>query len=94
MSVYAKTRKRMLVEMLHEHGIIISYARVLEVSAQLGDAAVSMYMKDGVVCPATDVNNARLDMFARKQRPYQAIPPTRSALLQHVKLASYQAGCV
>ena len=94
MSVYAKTRKRMLVEMLHEHGISISYARVLEVSAQLGDASVSKYMKDGVVCPATDVNNARLDMFARKQRPYQAIPPTQSALLQHVTLAAYQAGCV
>ena len=43
---------------------------------------------------ATAVNNARLDMFSRKQRPYQAIPPTRSALLQHVKRASYQAGCV
>ena len=40
---------------------------------------------------ATGVNNARLDMFARKQRPYQAIPPTRSALLQHVKRAAYQA---
>ena len=51
MSVYAKTRKRMLVEMLHEHGISISYDRVLEVSAQLGDAAVSKYMKDGVACP-------------------------------------------
>ena len=43
---------------------------------------------------ATGVNNARLDMFARKQRPYQAIPPTRSALLQHVNRAAYQAGCV
>ena len=51
MSVYAKTRKRMLVEMLHEHGISISYDRVLEVSAQLGDAAVSKYVNDGVVCP-------------------------------------------
>ena len=43
---------------------------------------------------ATCVNNARLDMFARKQRPYEAIPPTRSALLQHVKRAAYQTGCV
>ena len=43
---------------------------------------------------ATGVNNARLDMFARKQRPYQAIPPTRSALLQQVKRAAYQADCV
>ena len=43
---------------------------------------------------ATRVNNARLDVFARMQRPYRAIPPTRSALLQHVKRAAYQAGCV
>lgn len=38
MSVHAKTRKRSLVEMLHEHGRSISYDRVLEISAQLGDA--------------------------------------------------------
>ena len=40
------------------------------------------------------VDDARLDMFARKQRPYEAIPPTRAALLQHVKRAAYQAGCI
>ena len=33
-------------------------------------------------------------MFARKQRPYQAIPSTRSVSLQHVKGAAYQAGCI
>jgi len=49
MSVYAKTRKRLLVEMLHEHGLNIPYGRVLEFSAQLGDAAVSKYMEEGVV---------------------------------------------
>ena len=43
MSVHAKTRKRTLVEMLHEHGISISYDRVLEISAQLGEATVSKY---------------------------------------------------
>ena len=43
---------------------------------------------------ADGVDSARLEMFARKQRPYEAIPPTRAALLQHVKRASYQAGCV
>ncbi|KAJ8386023.1 hypothetical protein AAFF_G00178440 [Aldrovandia affinis] len=46
-----KTRKRKLVEMLNEHGISISYDRVLEISAQLGDATVSKYVEDGVVCP-------------------------------------------
>ncbi|KAH3857789.1 hypothetical protein DPMN_100404 [Dreissena polymorpha] len=50
MSTYAKTRKRLLVEMLHDHGLIISYDSVLEVSAQLGDAAVNRYKNEGVVC--------------------------------------------
>ncbi|XP_050716676.1 uncharacterized protein LOC126998691 [Eriocheir sinensis] len=39
------------------------------------------------------VNEARLDLFARKQIPYEAIPPTRAALLQHTKRSAYQAGC-
>ena len=51
LSVYAKTRKRNLVEMLHQYGLSISYDRVLEVSAQLGDATVSKYVEEGVVCP-------------------------------------------
>ena len=43
---------------------------------------------------ADGVDDARLDMFDRKQRPYEAIPPTQAALLQHVKRAAYQAGCI
>ncbi|KAJ8046458.1 hypothetical protein HOLleu_05132 [Holothuria leucospilota] len=35
MYVFAKTRKKSLVELLHEHGISVSYDRVLEISAQL-----------------------------------------------------------
>ena len=49
---------------------------------------VMMYDKSST---ATRVNNAILDMFARKQRPYQVIPPTRSPLLQHIKRAVYHA---
>ena len=52
MAVYAKTRKRNLVEMLHDHGLCISYDRVLEISAQLGDATVTKYVEEGVVCPS------------------------------------------
>ena len=51
MAVYAKTRKRNLVEMLHDHGMSISYDRVLEISAQFGDATVNKYVEEGVVCP-------------------------------------------
>lgn len=51
LSMYSKTRKRQLVEMLHDNGICISYDRVLEISAKLGDAVVTQYVEDGVVCP-------------------------------------------
>ena len=43
---------------------------------------------------ADGVDEARLDLFARKQKPYEAVPPTRAALIQHTKHAAYQAGCV
>ena len=42
----------------------------------------------------TSVNEARLDLFARKQRAYESIPPTQAALKEHVKRAAYQAGIV
>ena len=38
------------------------------------------------------VNEARLDMFARKQKSYEMIPPSQSALIEHTKRAAYQAG--
>ena len=40
-----------MVELLHDHGLNVSYDRVHEISAQLGGAAVSRYEEDGVVCP-------------------------------------------
>ncbi|KAK3889504.1 hypothetical protein Pcinc_006476 [Petrolisthes cinctipes] len=40
------------------------------------------------------VDEARLDLFARKQRPYDGIPPTSAALIQHVKRSLYQASCI
>lgn len=43
-------------------------------------------------CSVSSVNEARLDLFARKQRPYDLIPPTQSALKEHVKRVAYQAG--
>jgi len=38
----------------------------------------------------TSVNDARLDFFARKQRPYDAIPPKSAPLKLHSKHATYQ----
>ena len=37
--------------MLFENGISISYDRVLQISAQLGEAVITQYFEDGVVCP-------------------------------------------
>lgn len=36
--LYAKTRKRQLIDALFQHGICISYDRVLEISTQLGES--------------------------------------------------------
>ena len=38
------------------------------------------------------VDEARLDLFARKQRQYNAVPPSSTALVQHVKRSVLQAG--
>lgn len=51
MKVFAKTRKRELIDKLHENGISISYDRVLEISGQLGETVVNHYVENGVVCP-------------------------------------------
>ena len=41
-----------------------------------------------------NVNDCRLDLFARKQRTFDSIPPAKAALLEHSKSATYQAACV
>ena len=38
------------------------------------------------------VNEARLDLFAHKQRPYNGIPPSKAALVEHIKMSVLQAG--
>ena len=52
---------------------------------------VKMYDK---TCQAVFVNDARKELFAKKGRAIDRIPPTSSALLQHTKRAAYQAGHV
>ena len=42
--------------------------------------------------PLTSINEAREELFCRKNRSVDRIPPTQNALLQHVKRAVYQAG--
>ena len=58
-------------------------------SKTLEKFVVTMYERS---CTVAGVNAARPDMFARKQKPCETIPPTQAALLQHAKRAAYQAG--
>ena len=39
-----------------------------------------------------DINEARQQLFAKKGRTMDAIPPTKATLLQHIKRAAYQGG--
>ena len=52
---------------------------------------VIMYDRSSTV---SCVNDAQLELFARKQRSFQSIPPTQAALVQHSKRAAYQAACI
>ena len=45
-----RKHEKVSVELLHEHGLNISYDKVQEIPAQLGDAAVSRYQVEGLVC--------------------------------------------
>lgn len=49
--IHTKTRKHELVDNLYELGLSISYDRVLEISADLGNDICHHYMTENVVCP-------------------------------------------
>lgn len=51
--LFAKTRKRQLIDTLHKHGISITYDRVLELTKGLGEAVVTRAVEEEVVCPTT-----------------------------------------
>ena len=49
--IFARTRKRQLIDTLFQYGLCISYHRVLEISTQLGEAVVERFLSEGLVCP-------------------------------------------
>ena len=51
--LHAETRKRGLVDRLFSLGLIISYDRVLRLSAQMGNSVCQLYHIEQVVCPPT-----------------------------------------
>ena len=50
--VHAVTRKKMLVDKLYRLGLSISYDRVMQISADLGNGVIAQYEEEGVVCPS------------------------------------------
>ena len=40
----------------------------------------------------TDIDEARLELFTKKGRTMENLPPTKAALVQHIKRAVYQGG--
>ncbi|KAK3728106.1 hypothetical protein QZH41_014263 [Actinostola sp. cb2023] len=60
-----------------------------ECLARLERFVVVMYDRTST---KTSVNEARKQLFTQQGRAFNAIPPSRAALLQHAKRATYQAG--
>ena len=50
--VHAETRKKLLVDKLYRLGVSISYDRVMQISADLGNSVCAQFEADGVVCPS------------------------------------------
>ena len=72
---------------VHEMVSLIGPEKVSDDDLQkLENFVVLMYDRSSA---ASCVNEARLDHFARKQRTYDAIPPTTAALREHAKHAAY-----
>lgn len=52
---------------------------------------ILLYDKSSTTC---DIVEARKHLFTKKQRPLQSLPPTKEALVQHVKRAVFQGAFV
>ena len=49
--LHAKTRKRGIIEKMHQLGLSISYDRVLQISTDVGNSVCDQFEKDQLVCP-------------------------------------------
>ena len=68
-----------------------SVDRIKELMPLFEQFIIFMYDKTST---CSSVDEARKDLFTRKGRSIDLIPPTSAALLQHVKRSAYQAGHV
>ena len=75
------------------------FARLVRRPTRLGNVCMSVLESYVVLMydrgsDETTVDSARKHMFTSKARSVDAIPPTRAALLQHARRATYQGGHV
>ena len=50
--MHAQTRKRDLIDRLYRLGLCISYDRVIQISADMGNSVYALYESEKLVCPA------------------------------------------
>ena len=69
MMMHAHTRKRELVDRLSHLGMSISYTRVIELSAQMGNSACQQFHREQVVCSPKDAQQCLHNDSHRQYRP-------------------------
>ena len=50
--VHSETRSRVLIDKLHDHGLCISYHRMLTLSTSIGNTVCSQFERDNIVSPS------------------------------------------
>ena len=90
MLLHPHTRKRELVDRLSHQGMIISYTRVLELSAQTGNSACQQFHREQVVCSPTMRSNVfttsaidNINHNASSTTAKRSFHGTATSILQH-----------
>ena len=50
--MHSETRSRVLIDKLHDHGLCISYHRMLTLSTSIGNTVCSQFERDNIVSPS------------------------------------------
>ena len=75
-----------------------AFNELLRIPGEISDRSMSLLERFVVlmydrISESTDINEARKQLFTQKSRTLENIPPTQTALVQHIKRTCYQANC-
>ena len=74
--MHSETRSRILIDKLHDHGLCISYHRMLTLSTSIGNTVCSQFERGNIACPSI----LRLHIFTTHAVDYvDHNPSSRSA---------------